>query len=151
MDSYSDFGVNDPFILLLTMIYYRPVEPLLLPAVSYPDTINYLVFTPVRIRRNTRAYKHACNEVCGVRIVLTMKTNNLRVTKKKGQITTVCIVNVMLQVYHSQKHKAEKPLKSWIIAQRDGLSPTWLHGEACTYVAGSGTFSLLHKINQLLK
>ena len=55
MDSYYDFGVNDPAD---DGIYYRPVEPLLLPAESYPDIVNYLLFTPVRIRRNTRAYKH---------------------------------------------------------------------------------------------
>ena len=59
MDLYADFGVNDTAVM-------QPVEPLLLVllAVNYPYTVKYLLFTPVRIRRNTRAYKHTMKAGC---------------------------------------------------------------------------------------
>lgn len=82
----------------------------MLPAVSCPDIVNYLLFTPSPYTlEDMKSYKslQAYNQVVEgwVHNVVTMETNNLRVVKG--------------QVYHSQKLK-EKPLKPWIIAQLDG-------------------------------
>ena len=80
IDPYSDFGVNDPFT----------GDDDILPAVSYPDIVNYLLFTPsAYTSEDMKSYKslQAYNQVVEgwVRNVLTMEINNLRVVK--GQVS----------------------------------------------------------------
>ncbi|KAH3709720.1 uncharacterized protein LOC127857083 [Dreissena polymorpha] len=103
----------------------------ILPSVTYPDIVNYLIFTPSRFKiDDLKAWKslEAVNQLCSGWV-------RDRVAISKGQH-----VIVKTKVFHSQRLR-EKPLQPWVIAKPDGVVAA-AHcdcmaglGEACTHVA----------------
>ncbi|XP_060576835.1 uncharacterized protein LOC132734136 [Ruditapes philippinarum] len=103
----------------------------ILPAITYPDIVNYLLFTPSAYSADDlKAYK-------------SLDANNQFVSgwvREKSGIVHGQYVVVTAKVLHSQRMR-EKPLRPWVIVEKDGKIVA-AHcncmaglGEACTHVA----------------
>ncbi|XP_052798725.1 uncharacterized protein LOC128230474 [Mya arenaria] len=103
----------------------------ILPSVTYPDIVNYLIFTPSRFKiDDLKAWKslEAVNQLC------------FGWVRERGAIDTAGHIVVKTKVLHSQRLR-EKPLQPWVIAKPDGVVVA-AHcncmaglGEACTHIA----------------
>ncbi|CAC5409061.1 unnamed protein product [Mytilus coruscus] len=112
---------EDPYEMTASM-FSEDVK--LLPKVTYPDIVNYLVFPPSPYTSDDlKSYKglEAYNQfVCGwVRDKATQVINNKCLVKAK--------------VLHSQR-MSEKPLQPWFIAEKEGR----ILAAHCTCMAGQG-------------
>ncbi|WAR17912.1 ING3-like protein [Mya arenaria] len=98
----------------------------ILPSVTYPDIVNYLIFTPSRFKiDDLKAWKslEAVNQLC------------FGWVRERGAIDTAGHIVV------KTKRLREKPLQPWVIAKPDGVVVA-AHcncmaglGEACTHIA----------------
>ncbi|CAC5396060.1 unnamed protein product [Mytilus coruscus] len=112
---------EDPYEMTASM-FSEDVK--LLPKITYPDIVNYLVFSPSPYTSDDlKSYKglEAYNQfVCGwVRDKATQVINNKCLVKAK--------------VLHSQR-MSEKPLQPWFIAEKEGR----ILAAHCTCMAGLG-------------